>query len=64
MPKHFDLRPLQGMRPTRCKQRIDLPNEKKKLHNRDGFASFMLRTHANYSPIAPDWVKNFENQPS
>lgn len=39
---------------------IDLPNEKKKHHNSDGFASFMLRTHAKYSPIAPDLVAIFE----
>jgi len=42
--------------------RIDLPNEKKKHHNSDGFASFMLRTHAKYSPIAPDLVKIFEGE--
>ena len=40
---------------------IDLPNEKKKHHNSDGFASFMLRTHAKYSPIAQDLVNVFEN---
>jgi 5,5'-dehydrodivanillate O-demethylase len=37
--------------------RIDLPNERKKHHNSDGFASFMLRTHARYSPIADELVK-------
>jgi 5,5'-dehydrodivanillate O-demethylase len=41
-------------------ERIDLPNEKKKHHNSDGFASFMLRTHAKYSPIADDLVHLFE----
>ncbi|SAL42979.1 Rieske (2Fe-2S) domain-containing protein [Caballeronia peredens] len=41
-------------------QCIDLPNERKKHHNSDGFASFMLRTHAKYSPIAPDLVRIFE----
>ena len=41
---------------------IDLPNEKKKHHNSDGFAGFMLRTHAKYSPIAPELVKIFEGQ--
>ncbi|SNS86461.1 5,5'-dehydrodivanillate O-demethylase [Noviherbaspirillum humi] len=41
-------------------QRIDLPNERKKHHNSDGFSSFMLRTHAKYSPIAQDLVKIFE----
>jgi 5,5'-dehydrodivanillate O-demethylase len=43
---------------------IDLPNEKKKHHNSDGFASFMLRTHAKYSPIADDLVHIFEDQPA
>jgi 5,5'-dehydrodivanillate O-demethylase len=43
---------------------IDLPNEKKKHHNSDGFASFMLRTHAKYSPIADDLVNIFEDQPA
>ncbi|MDB5776660.1 MAG: rieske 2Fe-2S iron-sulfur domain protein [Herbaspirillum sp.] len=42
---------------NRC---IDLPNEKDKHHNSDGFASFMLRTHAKYSPIAQDLVAIFE----
>ena len=40
--------------------RIDLPNEKKKHHNSDGFTSFMMRTHARFSPIAPDLSKIFE----
>ncbi|MBP0592166.1 aromatic ring-hydroxylating dioxygenase subunit alpha [Paraburkholderia sp. LEh10] len=44
--------------------RIDLPNERKKHHNSDGFASFMLRTHAKYSPIAQDLVGIFEQQRS
>lgn len=39
---------------------IDLPNEKKKHHNSDGFTSFMMRTHAKYSPIANDLSKLFE----
>jgi 5,5'-dehydrodivanillate O-demethylase oxygenase subunit len=40
--------------------RIDLPNEKKKHHNSDGFTSFMMRTHARFSPIAPDLSKIFD----
>ncbi len=44
--------------------RIDLPNEKKKHHNSDGFASFMLRTHAKYSPIADDLVRLYEGRPA
>ncbi|MDX3894672.1 aromatic ring-hydroxylating dioxygenase subunit alpha [Pusillimonas sp.] len=39
---------------------IELPNERDKHHNSDGFSSFMLRTHAKYSPIAPDLVRIFE----
>jgi 5,5'-dehydrodivanillate O-demethylase oxygenase subunit len=41
-------------------ERIDLPNERKKHHNSDGFASFMLRTHAKYSPIAQALVAIYE----
>lgn len=43
---------------NRC---IVLPNERDKHHNSDGFASFMLRTHARYSPIAQDVVHVFES---
>jgi 5,5'-dehydrodivanillate O-demethylase len=39
---------------------IDLPNEKKKHHNSDGFSSFMMRTHAKYSPIASDLSQLFD----
>jgi 5,5'-dehydrodivanillate O-demethylase len=52
------------LRDERRNQRIDLPNEKKKHHNSDGFSSFMLRTHAKYSPIAPDLVEIFEPERS
>ena len=41
---------------------IVLPNEKDKHHNSDGFSSFMLRTHAKYSPIAQDIVKLYEGR--
>ena len=51
--------PMGVVRDAQKNQRIDLPNEKKKHHNSDGFASFMLRTHAKYSPIADDLVKIF-----
>jgi 5,5'-dehydrodivanillate O-demethylase oxygenase subunit len=40
--------------------RIELPTETKKHHNSDGFAAFMLRTHAKYSPIAADLVDLYE----
>ncbi|MEP6657406.1 MAG: aromatic ring-hydroxylating dioxygenase subunit alpha [Betaproteobacteria bacterium] len=52
--------PIGVVRDPERNERIELPNEKKKHHNSDGFASFMLRTHARYSPIAPDLVRIFE----
>ena len=52
--------PMGIVRDPQRNRRIDLPNEKKKHHNSDGFSSFMLRTHARYSPIAQDLVKIFE----
>jgi 5,5'-dehydrodivanillate O-demethylase len=42
--------------------RIDLPTETKKHHNSDGFAAFMLRTHAKYAPIAAELVEIYEGQ--
>jgi 5,5'-dehydrodivanillate O-demethylase len=54
--------PIGVLRDPARDVRIDLPNEKKKHHNSDGFASFMLRTHAKYSPIAPDLVAIFEGE--
>ena len=54
------LDPIAVVRDAMKNERIDLPNEKKKHHNSDGFASFMLRTHAKYSPIAKDLVEIFE----
>jgi 5,5'-dehydrodivanillate O-demethylase len=52
--------PMGIVRDAQRNQRIDLPNEGKKHHNSDGFSSFMLRTHAKYSPIAHDLVQIFE----
>jgi 5,5'-dehydrodivanillate O-demethylase len=52
--------PMALVRDPARNQRIDLPNERDKFHNSDGFASFMLRTHARYSPIAQDVVRVFE----
>ena len=52
--------PMGLVRDSNRNQRIDLPNEKKKHHNSDGFTSFMMRTHAKYSPIANDLSKLFE----
>jgi 5,5'-dehydrodivanillate O-demethylase len=52
--------PMGIVRDSARNERIDLPNEKKKHHNSDGFTSFMMRTHARYSPIANDLSKLFE----
>lgn len=41
---------------------ITLPTERKKHHNSDGFAAFMLRTHAKYAPIAADLVQVYEGR--
>ncbi|HZV63691.1 MAG TPA: aromatic ring-hydroxylating dioxygenase subunit alpha, partial [Telluria sp.] len=54
--------PMGVLRDPQRDVRIDLPNEKKKHHNSDGFASFMLRTHAKYSPIASELVDIFEGE--
>ena len=54
--------PMGVVRDPARNQRIDLPNERKKHHNSDGFASFMLRTHAKYSPIAGELARIFERK--
>ena len=53
--------PMGVLRDPAKNRRIDLPNEKDKHHNSDGFAAFMLRTHAKYSPIALDIAAVFES---
>jgi 5,5'-dehydrodivanillate O-demethylase len=40
--------------------RIDLPNERKKHHNSEGIRSWIMRTHAAYSPIAEDVIRIFD----
>ena len=52
--------PMGLVRDSSRNQCINLPNEKKKHHNSDGFTSFMMRTHAKYSPIANDLSQLFE----
>ncbi len=52
--------PMALIRDPARNQCIDLPNERKKHHNSDGFASWLMRTHAAYSPIAPDLIRIFE----
>jgi 5,5'-dehydrodivanillate O-demethylase len=58
------LDPIGVVRDPVRNTRIDLPNERKKHHNSDGFSSFMLRTHARYSPIAQDVIRIFESAPA
>jgi 5,5'-dehydrodivanillate O-demethylase len=41
---------------------IDLPNERKKHHNSEGLRSWIMRTHAAYSPIAEDIIRLFETK--
>jgi 5,5'-dehydrodivanillate O-demethylase len=53
--------PMGIIRDPARNRRIDLPNERKKHHNSDGFAAFALRTHAKYSPIIHDVVQIFED---
>ena len=54
--------PMGVLRDPARNLRIDLPTEGKKHHNSDGFASFMLRTHAKYAPIAAELVHLYEGQ--
>ena len=53
--------PMGVIRDPARNRRIDLPNERKKHHNSDGFASFALRTHAKYSPIIHEVVRIFDD---
>ena len=55
--------PMGVVRDAEKNRCIDLPNERAKHHNSDGFSSFMLRTHAKFSPIANDLVQVFEGTP-
>ena len=58
------IEPMGIVRDAARNARIDLPNEGKKHHNSDGFASFMLRTHAKYAPIADELVRIYEGKAS
>jgi 5,5'-dehydrodivanillate O-demethylase len=51
--------PICVIRDPARNARVDLPNERKKHHNSDGFESWLMRTHARYSPIARDVVEVF-----
>jgi 5,5'-dehydrodivanillate O-demethylase len=52
--------PIGVVRDPARNRRIDLPNERKKHHNSDGFAHFMMRTHARYSPVALEVAALYE----
>lgn len=54
--------PIVVLRDPAKNTRLDLPNERKKHHNSDGFGSWIMRTHAAYSPIARDVIAVFETQ--
>jgi 5,5'-dehydrodivanillate O-demethylase len=54
--------PMGVLRDPERNRCIELPTEKKKHHNSDGFAAFMLRTHAKYSPVASDVIHLYEGQ--
>ena len=50
------LDPMATIRDETKNQWIDLPNERKKHHNSEGLRSWMMRTHAAYSPILTIWL--------
>jgi 5,5'-dehydrodivanillate O-demethylase len=52
--------PMFTFRDPAVNQRIDLPNERKKHHNSEGIRSWIMRTHAAYSPIAEDVIRIFD----
>jgi 5,5'-dehydrodivanillate O-demethylase len=54
------LDPMATIRDPARNLRIDLPNERKKHHNSDGLRSWMMRTHAAWSPILDDLIDLFE----
>ena len=53
--------PMFTFRDRTSNQRIDFPNERKKHHNSDGARSWIMRTHAAYSPIAEDVIRMYES---
>lgn len=56
------LDPMCTFRDPATNVRIDLPNERKKHHNSEGARSWIMRTHAAYSPIAEDVIRMYEGQ--
>jgi 5,5'-dehydrodivanillate O-demethylase len=52
--------PMFTFRDATRNSRIDLPNERKKHHNSEGARSWIMRTHAAYSPIAEDVIRMYE----
>ncbi|MGH6740955.1 MAG: hypothetical protein ACREDY_18360, partial [Bradyrhizobium sp.] len=55
------LDPMFTFRDAAKNSRIDLPNERKKHHNSEGARSWIMRTHAAYSPIADDVIRMYES---
>jgi 5,5'-dehydrodivanillate O-demethylase len=53
--------PMFTFRDKTKNSRIDLPNERKKHHNSEGARSWIMRTHAAYSPIADDVIVMYES---
>jgi 5,5'-dehydrodivanillate O-demethylase len=53
--------PMFTFRDKTRNSRIDLPNERKKHHNSEGARSWIMRTHAAYSPIAEDVIAMYES---
>jgi 5,5'-dehydrodivanillate O-demethylase len=54
------LDPIAVIRDPSINECIELPNERKKHHNSDGFGPFILRTHAAYAPIIHEVIELFE----
>jgi len=52
--------PMFTFRDPETNVRINLPNERRKHHNSDGARSWIMRTHAAYSPIAEDVIRMYE----
>jgi 5,5'-dehydrodivanillate O-demethylase len=52
--------PIAIIRDEKKNEFIELPNERKKMHNSDGFGAFVMRTHAAYSPVIKEVIDIFE----
>jgi 5,5'-dehydrodivanillate O-demethylase len=52
--------PIGVIRNPEVNSFIELPNERTKHQNTDGFGTFAMRTHAAYSPIIQEVIDIFE----